>query len=485
MKTYYNFIDSKWIKSNSKKTFLSINPATEQPLGSFQASNEKDIDYAVAAAEKSLVSWRETPAPERAQYLYKVAGLLNKNKERLAKIETQEMGKILNESRGDVQEAIDIFEYMAGEGRRLEGITTPSELKHKFNATVRMPLGVVGLITPWNFPIAIPSWKIAPALICGNTVVLKPSSDTPLCAIELVRIIEKTKIPKGVINVVTGSGEEVGASLIKHQKVQALSFTGSRETGKYVTQNAGLKKVGLELGGKNPIIVMEDASLKLAIEGIIWAAFGTTGQRCTAASRIIVHKKIKKKLETELVNSIKRLKIGNGLNKEVNIGPLVNKRAVEKVKKYVYLGEKEGGKLLCGAKGVFSKGFFYEPTVFTNIKPTMAIAQEEIFGPVTAILEAKDIDHAISLANNSKYGLSASIYTNNIYYAFKAIEKIESGMVYVNAPTIGAEVHLPFGGVKETGNGTREGSAAIEEFSVLKTIYIDYSGTLQKAQKVQ
>lgn len=485
LKIYHNFINGKWVKSNSKKTFFSINPATEQPLGKFQASNVKDINNAVDAAEESLSNWKETPAPQRAEYLYKVVDILTENKERLAKLETQEMGKIINESRGDVQEAIDIFQYMAGEGRRLEGITTPSELKHKFNATMRIPLGVVGLITPWNFPIAIPSWKIAPALICGNTIVLKPSSDTPLCAIELVKSIEKTNIPKGVINLVTGSGEEVGMPLIRHPRVHALSFTGSREVGKYVAQNAGLKKVGLELGGKNPIIVMEDANVDLAVEGIVWAAFGTTGQRCTAASRVIVHKKVKKKVETQLVNSIRRLKIGNGMSKDVNLGPLVNKEAREKVKKYVYLGEKEGGKLLCGAKEVFSKGFFYEPTLFTNVTPNMTIAQEEIFGPVAAILEAKNIDHALSLANSTKYGLSASIYTNNIYYAFKAIEKIESGMVYVNAPTIGAEVHLPFGGIKETGNGTREGGAAVEEFSTLKTIYIDYSGVLQKAQKIQ
>ncbi len=484
MKVYLNYINGRWTRSNSKKTFTNIDPATEKPLGKFQASNKHDVEHAVKAAEKSLPIWKETPAPERAEYLFKITRILKRHKERLARIETKEMGKVLKETKGDVQEAIDIFEFMAGEGRRLYGITTPSELKNKFNATVRIPLGIVGLITPWNFPMAIPSWKLAPALICGNTIIFKPSSDTPQSAYELIKIIEKAKVPKGIVNMITGSGREVGAPIIKHPKVNAISFTGSRDTGKFITRNAGLKKVGLELGGKNPTIIMDDADLKLALNGVIWGAFGTTGQRCTATSRVIIHKKVRKKFESLLIKETRKLKLGSGLKRKTDVGPLINFGALEKVSKYVNLGEKEGGKVLCGAKEASKRGFFYEPTIFTKVKPHMTIAQEEIFGPVLAIIEAKDLREAIKIANQVDYGLSSSIYTNNVSNALKAIEKLETGIVYVNSPTIGAEVHLPFGGTKDTGNGTREGGT-IEEFSEIKTIYVDYSGSLQKAQGIE
>lgn len=483
MKTYKNFIGGKWISSNSKKEFHSLNPFTESSIGKFQDSNEQDVELAVTAAEKTFSYWSELPPQKRAEILFKVRDLLIKNKERLAHLEVTEMGKVYKEALGDVQEAIDVFEYMAGEGRRLFGFTTPSELKDKFCATIRRPIGIVALITPWNFPIAIPSWKLAPALVCGNTIIIKPSSDTPLCAIELIKLLDEAGIPKGVVNLVTGSGNSIGSSIITHPEIKAISFTGSVETGKFIAKNAGLKKIGLELGGKNAIIIMEDANLDLALEGVLWGAFGTTGQRCTAASRIIIHEKVINKFENMLVNTVKKLRLGSGLSKSTDIGPLINKKAVEKSDYYTNLGIKEGAKLLTGGKPLSSKGFFYEPTIFTNVNPSMRIAQEEIFGPVLSIIKIKNIDEAIDVCNNIKQGLSSSIYTENMQYAFKAINKIEAGITYINSSTIGAEVHLPFGGVKETGNGTREaGWTGVEEFSEIKTIYIDYSGKLQKAQ---
>jgi len=481
MKEYKLYIDGKWVSSQSKKTFLSLNPANEKPIGKFQAGNSDDVEQAVEAAEKAFEQWSETPAPKRGEILFKVAALLRKNKERLARLMTMEMGKVIKEARGDVQEAIDIAEYMAGEGRRLFGFTTPSELKDKVCMTIRRPMGVVALITPWNFPIAIPAWKIMPALICGNTIVFKPSSDTPLCAIEFIKILEQA-VPKGVINLVTGSAEDVGIPLIKHRKIKAISFTGSRDSGRFVIENAGIKKVGLELGGKNPIIVMDDADLDLAVDGVIWGGYGTTGQRCTAASRVIVHKKIKSKFQELLVQRIRKLKVGDGLKKETDVGPLINQKAVEKTHSYIEVGQKEGARLAIGGQKIKGKGYFYEPTLFTDVICDMRIAQEEIFGPVVSLLEAEDLDEAIKIANSVSYGLSSSIYTSSIRNAWIAVQKIDAGLTYVNSSTIGSEAHLPFGGVKETGNGTREaGILGIDEFSEFKTVYFDYSGKLQKA----
>ncbi|MEK6932853.1 MAG: aldehyde dehydrogenase family protein [Nanoarchaeota archaeon] len=482
MKSYQIYIDGKWINSVTGKTFQSLNPANEEVIGEFQSCNSYDVNKAVDAAEKVFSSWSNLPAPKRGELLLKVANLLREDKERLSKLVSLEMGKVYKEASGDVQEAIDIFEYMAGEGRRLFGITTPSELKDKFCMTTRNPIGVVALITPWNFPIAIPAWKLSAALICGNTCVFKPSSDTPLCAIELVRILEKAGIPKGVVNLVTGKGEDVGNSLIKHNKIRMISFTGSRDTGEFILRNAGLKKIGLELGGKNPIIIMDDANLDLALEGVIWGAFGTSGQRCTAASRVIIHKKVKDKFEKMLINKVKKLKLGDGLNKKTDIGPLVNKRALEKVHNYTQIGLREGAKLICGGKLLNKKGYFYPATVFTNVTKNMRIAQEEIFGPSLAIIQVNNLQEAIEVCNSVKYGLSSSIYTKDMSNAFKAMKEIEAGLVYINSSTIGSEVHLPFGGVKQTGNGTREGGLGYEEFSEVKTIYVDYSGKLQRAQ---
>lgn len=483
MKSYKLYIDGKWTDSSSDNVFKSFNPATEKPIAEFQEGTEIDVKKAVTAAEKAYTFWSRTPAPKRAEVLFRIAALLKHEKEEFAKTITMEMGKVLIEARGDVQEAIDIFEYMAGEGRRLFGHTAPSELPDKFCMTIRRPIGVVGIITPWNFPIALPSWKIAPALICGNTIIFKPSSDTPLCAAELIRIFEKAGVPKGVINMIPGPGRTVGSEIVRNPKIRAISFTGSTETGRWITRNSGIKRVGLELGGKNAIIVMDDANLELAVEGIIWGAFGTTGQRCTAASRVIVHKKVKNKLERMLIKKVKKLKLGSGLDTKTDIGPLINRAAVEKTQRYIELGKQEQAKLICGGSSPDKEGYFFNPTIFTNVKKDIRIAAEEIFGPVLSIIAVDNIQEAIEVANYVEYGLSSSIYTKDMKNAFIAINKIEAGITYINSSTIGSEVHLPFGGIKSTGNGTREaGIEGINEFSETKTVYVDYSDKLQKAQ---
>lgn len=483
MPHYHLFINGKWTKSHSAKTFESLNPATGKPIGTFEDANVNDLEHAIKSAKEAYPAWRDTPAPVRGKLLLRFARLLEENKERLAQSLTEEMGKAISEARGDVQEAIDIAEYMAGEGRRLFGHTTTSELPNKFAMTIRQPIGVVGVITPWNFPIAIPAWKICPALICGNTVVFKPSSDTPRCATEFMKLLIQAGLPPGVVNLVTGSAEQVGQPMVKHPDVHMISFTGSHATGEWIVKNAGIKKIGLELGGKNPIIIMDDADLNLALDGVIFGAFATTGQRCTAASRVIIHQKIFKKFEQMLVAKTKKLKVGNGISPKTDVGPVINSNAIKKIEYYCELGKKEKSKLLIGGKKINGPGNFFEPTVFSNVSPKMTIAKEEIFGPVVALISVKNFDEAIKVANATKYGLSSSIYTQNITYAFRAIREIEAGLTYVNSSTDGSEAHLPFGGVKGTGNGTREaGIEGINEFSETKTVYVDYSGKLQKAQ---
>ncbi|MBU0898445.1 MAG: aldehyde dehydrogenase family protein [Nanoarchaeota archaeon] len=477
-----NFIDGKWVKSSSGKTFESINPATGKTIGCFQSGNERDVNNAVLVAETAFKKWSDVPAPKRGEILFHAAHLLRKEKERLAQLVTKEMGKVVYEARGDVQEAIDITEYMAGEGRRLFGHTTKSELRDKFAMTIKRPVGVCGLISPWNFPIAIPAWKIMPALICGNTVVFKPASDAPLSAIEFVKILIKAGVPKGVLNLITGPGSTVGMPIVKHKKIPCISFTGSRETGETILKEAGVKKIGLELGGKNGIIIMDDADLNLAIDGVLWGAFGTTGQRCTATSRAMVHRKVKRKFERKLVDRTKKLRVDNGLKSSTDVGPLINLSAVEKTHMYVDIGRFEGAKLLCGGERPKGKGFFYKPTIFTNVTSDMRIAKEEIFGPVLSIIEIKNLDEAIDVMNGIEYGLSSAIYTKNMKNAFNAIDRIETGLTYVNSSTIGSEVHLPFGGVKKTGSTREAGIEGINEFSETKTVYFDYSGRLQKAQ---
>ncbi len=477
------YIDGKWVKSSTGETFPSLNPATEQVIGLFQQCDEEDTHAAIDAADDAQEKWAEMPAPKRGLILLKISQLLREKKEYLAKLEAMEMGKILPECMGDVQEAIDIFEYMAGEGRRLFGHTTQSELPNKFAMTIREPCGIAGVITPWNFPIAIPGWKLSAALICGNAVVFKPSSDTPYCAEELVRICLDAGLPPGVINMVTGPGKTVGKAIVVAKKISVISFTGSHETGDWITKNAGIKKIGLELGGKNAMIVMDDADLKLAVDGAIWGCFGTAGQRCTATSRIIIDEKVSQAFETAFLARAKQLILGPGISPNSDVGPLINHAAVEKCERYIEIGKHEGANLLCGGKRAGPRGFFFEPTIFSGAKPDMRICQEEIFGPITSVIEVAGLEEAIDVCNGTDYGLSSSIYTKNIDNAFYALRKIKSGLVYINASTIGSEVHLPFGGMKFTGNGAREGGiSGIDEFSELKTVYVDYSGHLQRAQ---
>lgn len=486
MQEYKLFINGEWVDSGTGETFDDVNPATLETIAKLQKASTDDVSRAVESAEVAFDSWSSTPAPLRGKILFRAAQMLEERKEELSRLMTQEMGKILKEARGDVQEAIDMTWYAAGEGRRLLGETTPSELPDKFCMTLRRPIGVVGLITPWNFPLAIPAWKIMPALICGNTIVFKPASDTPLLSIELVKILTEAGLPKGVLNLVMGEGSTVGAAIVHNKKIRAISFTGSVETGKWVMSEAGkdMKRVSLELGGKNPIIVMDDADLELATDGVLWGAFGTTGQRCTAASRVIVHEKILPVFQKRLIERTKELRLGNGLDESTDVGPVINNSQLQKIAKYVDIGKNEGAKLALGGKKAQPlPGYFFEPTIFTDVFSDMRIAQEEIFGPVLSIISAGSFDEAIDIANSVEYGLSSSIYTENIKNAFRAIEKLDTGITYINAPTIGAEIHLPFGGTKATGNGTREaGTTAIEEFSEIKTVYFDYSGKLQKAQ---
>ena len=479
---YQLFINGEWVDSSSQETFLRHNPADpDEVIGEFQRGNVADVEKAVDAAEKAFPAWSDMPAPKRAEYLFKAAELLRQQKDELSRIMTKEMGKTLIDSGADVQEAINVGFYAAGEGKRLFGYTAPSEKPNKFAMTVRLPIGVAALISPWNFPIAIPAKKVFYSLICGNTAVLKPASDTPLCATKLVEIFEKAGIPGGVLNLVTGPGETVGMALIRDKHVRVISFTGHRDTGSVILREAGFKRVNLEMGGKNPVIVMDDADLKLAVDGVLWGGFETSGQRCTAVSRVIVHEKIKQNFETMLVERARKLRLGDGLDPKTDLGPLVNKAAQEKVAKYVAIGKSEGAKLLVGGNIPKDlKGYFFEPTIFTDCKENMRVAQEEIFGPVISIFPASSIIDAIEIANSVEYGLSSSIYTKNIGTAFVAINKLQAGLTYVNSPTIGAESHLPFGGMKHSGNTREDGPEGIKEFTELKTVYIDYSGNLQK-----
>jgi alpha-ketoglutaric semialdehyde dehydrogenase len=489
VREFKNYIGGEWADAASGETFESTSPADGEVIGVFPKSGAEDVDRAVEAAKTAYEDWRLVPAPKRGEILFRFAQLLEERKAELTDLMTHEMGKVRAEAGGDVQEAIDMSYYMGGEGRRLFGQTTPSELKDKFNMAVRMPIGVVGAITPWNFPIAIPSWKILPALVCGNTIVFKPATDTPALGERFVELLAEAGVPKGVVNVVHGGGGAVGDRLVRHPDVPVITLTGSRETGIAVLKAAadGLKHVHLELGGKNAIIVMDDADLDLAVDGILWSAFGTSGQRCTAASRVIVHEKIYDTLQKQLVSRVEALRLGPGWEDETDIGPVINESALEKIHSYTEIGEGEGAKLLTGgevAKGNgLDKGFYYRPTLFGDVEPGMRIAQEEIFGPTTALIPVKDFDEAIRVSNGIRFGLSSSIFTRDVNKAFRAMRDLEAGITYVNAGTIGAEVHLPFGGVKETGNGHREaGQAALDVFTEWKSVYVDYSGTLQRAQ---
>ena len=492
MEMIRNYIRGMWIDAKSGETFRSINPAnTDETIGIVSKSGREDIDDAVEAAREAYNSWRLTPAPRRGEILFKAAELLLKDKETLGRLETREMGKILQEGLGDVQEAIDMGYYMAGEGRRLSGETVPSELPNKDMKSVRTPIGVFALLTPWNFPIAIPAWKIFPALICGNTLIFKPSSETSVCAAKFVEIFEKAGLPKGVLNLIHGPGAEVGEYLVSHPRVDAISFTGSFDVGKRLAQICGSmqRPIVTEMGGKNIIIVMDDAHLDLAIEGAVWGGFGMSGQRCTAASRISVHKKVYDAFIEKFQSAASRLRLGDGLKKETDLGPVVNESQFNKVLRYIGIGKEEGAKLILGGKarqeGETSKGYFIEPTIFAEVHPQMRIAQDEIFGPVVSIIRAEDLFEAIRIANSTQYGLSAAIYTRDVNATAIAERDLEFGIVYVNAPTIGAEIHLPFGGVKHSGYGRKEAGGyggAIDTYSQWKVIYRDFSQKLQKAQ---
>lgn len=485
-----NFIGGEWRDSESGATFESRNPADARELiGRFAASDAADVAAAIRAAGEALPGWRSTPAPKRGEIMYSFAALLAHNKERLAREMTREMGKVLAEARGDVQEGVDIAYLMAGEGRRMFGETTPSELANKWAMSIREPIGVAAIITPWNFPVAIPCWKMTAALISGNTVVFKPASDTPHCAALLVEIMAEAGFPGGVVNMVTGSGDTVGMPLVENPDIDVISFTGNGETGRQIAIKAarGLKRVSLELGGKNAIAVMADADLDLAVEGILWSAFGTTGQRCTACSRLVVHESVADDLVGRLADRAKQMRLGSGVETTTDVGPLINGAAVEKVSGYVEVGSEEGARLVAGGSAATDRdlqyGHFFMPTILDGVRPMDRVAQEEIFGPVLSVIRVNGYEEAAMAVNSTRYGLSSSIFTRDTNTSFRAMRDFATGIVYVNAGTIGAETHLPFGGMKQTGNGHREaGHVALDTFTEWKSIYVDYSGRLQRAQ---
>ncbi len=484
-----NYVNGEWQEAANSNFTPVLNPATGAQLAEVQMSTAADVDQAVRAAKAAQKKWAKVPAPKRADYLYEIGRLMKADKERLAQVLTKEMGKVIEEARGEVQEGIDMAFYMAGEGRRMFGETTPSELADKFAMSVRAPIGVVGLITPWNFPVAIATWKSFPAIVAGNAFLWKPATETPMMAFEMAKIFESAELPPGVANIVFGAGTEVGTAMIEHPDIKVISFTGSTETGRKVAEAGGrnLKKVSLEMGGKNAVIVMDDADLDLAVEGILWSAYGTAGQRCTACSRVIAHKDIKEDLQKRLLEKVKVLTVGDGLDEAVKVGPVINKKALEKIHSYVEIGQQEGAKLLAGGEVMeitsLDKGNYYAPTVFTDVRADMRIAQEEIFGPVVSIIEVADFEEAIEVNNGVIYGLSSSIYTRDVNRVFKAQRDLDTGIVYINAGTTGAEIHLPFGGTKGTGNGHRDsGVAALDVFTEWKSVYVDFSGKLQRAQ---
>ena len=482
---FQNYIDGKWVKGRG--TFQTINPANEELVADIAEADIADVEAAVNAATEAFKSWRLVPAPLRGEMLFKVGDILKHKKEELSQLLTRDMGKVIAEARGDVQEAIDMAYYMGGEGRRLLGYTAPVEMPNKFGMAVRDPAGVVGLITPWNFPIAVPSWKLFPALVAGNTIIWKPSPETPAISAAFVKVFEEAGLPQGVFNLIMAPGADVGRALVEHPDVRVLSFTGSTTTGRAIAQSAAKlnKKLSLEMGGKNAIIVMDDANVELVTDATLWASFGTSGQRCTAASRLIAQKRIVNKVKESLVERTKKLKLGDGLDPKIDIGPVINKAALDRIHNYVQIGQKEGARALVGASvaDINGKGFFYNPTLFDGVNPGSTLEAEEIFGPVLSIIEVNSREEAIEVNNRSQYGLSTSIFTQDVNRAFTAMRDIATGLVYINHGTTGAEIQFPFGGVRGTGNGHREaGQAALEVFTEWKSIYVDYSGKLQRAQ---
>ncbi|HET9454237.1 MAG TPA: aldehyde dehydrogenase family protein [Gemmatimonadaceae bacterium] len=489
-KKFQNFIAGKWVDASSGETFENRNPAdTTDLIGTFPLSTLEDVDRAVASAARGFEVWKRTPAPLRGDVLRRVGDLMAARKEEIANLMTREMGKPLRETRGDVQEGIDTAYYAATMGRQLWGHTVPSELRNKWAMSYRRPIGVCGIITPFNFPMAIPTWKMFPALVCGNACVFKPAEDVPHTGAVLVEIMLEAGLPPEVIQLVHGSGETAGAAIVQHPQVPVVSFTGSTETGRIVGEICGRmhKRLSLEMGGKNAQIVLDDANLELALDGVLWGAFGTTGQRCTATSRLILQSGIHDEFLGELLVRARALTLGDGRKDGTDVGPLVNEAALRKIERYVDIGVEGGADLLCGGRRAtgkgLDKGFFHEPTIFSRVEAGMRIEQEEIFGPVLSVIRVASADEAFTINNGVKYGLSSSLYTQDVNLAFRALNELDNGITYVNAPTIGAEAHLPFGGVKQTGNGHREGGWEVYEFySETKVGYVDFSGTLQRAQ---
>lgn len=486
--THLNYIDGQWVPAASGETFLDVNPARPADvIGEFQRSGPEDVEAAVDAAARAHDEWRRTPAPLRGEIIARATRILVERKPELAKTITQEMGKVLVDSGYDIQGAITSGEYMAGEGRRMFGETVPSGLANRFAMTVREPVGVVGIITPWNLPMLMPAWKLFPALVCGNTAVVKPAEDTPLTAVRFFEILEEAGVPPGVANLITGYGPEAGQPLVTHPDVDMVSFTGSRTVGAQIGAEAAnlLKAVSLEMGGKNAIVILDDADLTEAVSGALWGGFSTSGQRCTASSRLVVDHRVAAEVVERLAEGAGSLTIGDGLDPATDVGPLINARQLDRVHSYTEIGVEEGASLVIGGEKLDDGGdggYFYAPTLFDHATPNMRIAQEEIFGPTITVIRVDGYDEAISVANGTRYGLSAAIYTRDTGRALRAVRDLQAGLVYLNAPTIGSEIHLPFGGVKDTGNGHREsGLAAIEQFTETKTVFLDYSGTLQRA----
>jgi acyl-CoA reductase-like NAD-dependent aldehyde dehydrogenase len=489
-KTFKNFVAGQWTPPSTGTYFENRNPAnTRDLIGRFPDSGSDDIEKAVRSAREAFPAWARTPAPVRGDLLHRLGDLLAIHKEEIADAMSREMGKVLTETRGDVQEGIDTAHYAATEGRRLFGHTAPSELRNKWAMSYRRPIGVAGLITPFNFPMAIPTWKMFPALVCGNTVVFKPSEDVPHTGHRLVELVLEAGFPPEVIQLVHGRGETAGQALVEHPDVPLISYTGSTGTGALIGETCGRmhKRLSLEMGGKNAMIVMDDADLDLAIEGILWGAFGTTGQRCTATSRLILHRRIHDRFLHRLIAATEGLRLGDGRDERTDVGPLIHETAREKVEHYVAIGLEEGAELVAGGRrprgARTASGFFFQPTIFTGVKPGSRLEQEEIFGPVLSVIRVGSLADAIRVNNDVRYGLSSSLYTSDVNAAFRAMQDLDNGITYVNAPTIGAEAHLPFGGVKQTGNGHREGGWEVYHFySETKVCYVDYSGILQRAQ---
>jgi alpha-ketoglutaric semialdehyde dehydrogenase len=489
-KTFQNFIGGQWVAPANGAYFENRNPAdTTDLIGQFPLSTAADVEKAVASAKRGFAQWRKTPAPARGDVLRRIGDLMVRRKDEIADLMTREMGKPLTETRGDVQEGIDTAYYAATMGRQLHGRTVPSEMANKWAMSFRRPIGVCGIITPFNFPMAIPTWKMFPALLCGNSCIFKPSEDVPHTGHVLVEIMLEAGLPPEVIQLVHGVGEDVGAPLVNHPDVPVISFTGSTETGSIVGETCGRmhKRLSLEMGGKNAQIVLDDANLDLALDGVLWGAFGTTGQRCTATSRLILQKGIHDEFLSRLIDRARAMKLGDGRKKGTDVGPLIHENSRRKVERYIDIGQSDGADLVLGGRvpegKEYANGFFFEPTIFARVEAGMRIEQEEIFGPVLSVVRVDDADEAFRINNDVKYGLSSSLYTSDVNLAFRAFNELDNGITYVNAPTIGAEAHLPFGGVKQTGNGHREGGWEVFEFySETKVGYADYSGVLQRAQ---